>query len=800
LLTQYEVKSYDNYCSGFIFDKGAANSGGHSIPMKNIPRSLRQFHRAAFTALIVLSGITCAPNFGQAAGNSKLPRGLNLGRRAHGEDAIALLGAKLPDVAVAYGVQPAELRDLLKKHHAMWVDQEGSLLYLCEGLSVSHTDNAIAGSVVVGGAPQAATTTPASTFSLHSTPGATRVIYLDFTGHVTSGTSWNSAFTGGAAITSLAFDLDGNPSSFSETECAFIYRVWQRVAEDFAPFAVDVTTEEPAADALRYSGSGDNAYGQRVVISPTNWYSANAGGVSYIGSFNWSSDTPNFVFTQQLANGEKYIAEAISHETGHSLGLNHEGLSGSAPTEYYAGHGDWAPIMGNSYYRPVTQWCKGEYLSANNTQDQLALMQSYGAPLIANLYGSTLASATPLAGPDFTVAGTIVTRVDGDVFRFNTGAGAISLNVANLTPEPNMNIGFQLLNASGALLQTGIASARSVTIATDVPSGTYYLKISGLGSGDPQTNGYSNYASLGNYVLTGSLVPTNANQAPLAIASAASTTGVLSVPINFSSAGSVDSDGSIVSYRWTFGDGGISTEANPDHTYSDVGTYTALLTVTDDGGLATSASVSIQVTLPSNQTPVAVAGGAPTNGIAPLPVAFSSSGSFDPDGTISAYRWEFGDGTSSTLASPTKTYSVAGNYTARLTVTDEQGASSSAIVLISAGAPPAFVNPDTDVDIAQFTLTSSTAPNGTTASATIVVLDRLGRAAAGITINVKWSGLVSNSATGTTDAAGKVVLTSGRSKKKGTATATITTVSPPAGVKFDPAIYGEPMVRSIGFN
>jgi len=78
----------------------------------------------------------------------------------------------------------------------------------------------------------------------------------------------------------------------------------------------------------------------------------------------------------------------------------------------------------------------------------------------------------------------------------------------------------------------------------------------------------------------------------------------------------------------------------------------------------------------SNQAPVARANG-PYIGSAGMPVTFSSAQSTDPDGTIAAYRWDFGDGTSSALMSPPKIYAAAGSYTAKLTVTDDKGATAS---------------------------------------------------------------------------------------------------------------------------
>jgi PKD repeat protein len=90
----------------------------------------------------------------------------------------------------------------------------------------------------------------------------------------------------------------------------------------------------------------------------------------------------------------------------------------------------------------------------------------------------------------------------------------------------------------------------------------------------------------------------------------------------------------------------------------------------------------------SNKPPVAVASANPTSGNAPLAVNFSSAGSSDPDGSIASYAWTFGDGGTSSSANPSHTYNAAGNYTAKLTLTDNLGATGNASVAISVTAPP----------------------------------------------------------------------------------------------------------------
>lgn len=193
------------------------------------------------------------------------------------------------------------------------------------------------------------------TFQLHSSPTSSKVIYLDFDGHTTSGTSWNNS-TMGSSFYSPAYDFDGNPASFSNDELSRIQQIWQRVAADYAPFDVDVTTQAPPTDWLIKNGSIDANYGIRALITSYGPSSSTAGGIAVVNSFNAASDTPCFIYNKTLTG----VAEAISHEVGHTLGLSHDGTSSSA---YYYGHGggetSWAPIMGVGYNKNVTQWDNG---------------------------------------------------------------------------------------------------------------------------------------------------------------------------------------------------------------------------------------------------------------------------------------------------------------------------------------------------------------------------------------------------------------------------------------------------------
>jgi glucose/arabinose dehydrogenase/chitodextrinase len=89
-----------------------------------------------------------------------------------------------------------------------------------------------------------------------------------------------------------------------------------------------------------------------------------------------------------------------------------------------------------------------------------------------------------------------------------------------------------------------------------------------------------------------------------------------------------------------------------------------------------------------NQPPVAAASATPTSGHAPLPVAFSSAGSSDPEGAPLSYSWAFGDGGTSNSANPTHTYQASGQYVARLTVSDGTNTAVSSDITIRVGSPP----------------------------------------------------------------------------------------------------------------
>ena len=415
-----------------------------------------------------------------------------------GQEAITALQDRLPEVASRYGKSAEKLKKIFLDDNDLWLDPAENLLYLCSfGVSEAETLPESAESAIPTGPFPLA-----QTFQLHSMAGASRVIYLDFDGHITTGTSWNT-YKNIEQINSVPYDFDGNAGSFSNAELSRIQNIWARVAEDFAIYNIDVTTEDPGIEALRRSSSGDEYYGIRVVISPSSSWYGSAGGVAYIGSFDWSSDTPTFVFSNLLGNGnEKYVTDAASHETGHTLGLSHDGASGTA---YYQGHGDWAPIMGVGYYQPITQWSKGEYAGANNTEDDLAVMLNNGATYRTDDHGDWIDSATMLSGDILDGSGIIERTGDMDTFGFQTQAGNITINIDPANLDPNLDILVRILDDGGNIIgEEDEYSILPASLNLNLPAGTYYIHIDGVGTGDPDI-GYTDYASLGQYFISGTL-------------------------------------------------------------------------------------------------------------------------------------------------------------------------------------------------------------------------------------------------------------------------------------------------------
>jgi hypothetical protein len=401
----------------------------------------------------------------------------------------------------------------------------------------------------------AAASVPVSPFPaalvFHSRPGSANVLFLNFAGDTISGTSWNTS-VGRTSIPAVAFSSDADLTTYSDSEQAVIKRVWERVAEDYAAFNIDVTTARPA--------TFNNRTAMALITRHTDANGANnpsstSGGVAYVNVFaggNYATYRPAWIYADNLGNNEAFIGEAAAHEIGHNMGLSHDGRTDGQ--EYYGGHGSgetsWGPIMGTGYNRNVSQWSKGDYYLANNTQDDLSVIAAklsyrsddHGdtaatATALVLTGGTNIVSTTPETDPSNSSPankGVLERNTDVDMFSFITGAGTISLAVnAWISPADSrggdIDLQLDLYDGSGTLvLSTNPVSQTSARITATLPEGAYFLRVSNVGVGDPFSSaptGYTAYGGVGQYFISGYVVPSGYVAPPQAEAILSDLTG-----------------------------------------------------------------------------------------------------------------------------------------------------------------------------------------------------------------------------------------------------------------------------------
>lgn len=336
--------------------------------------------------------------------------------------------------------------------------------------------------------------------ALNSFPGVGPTIFLDFDGHTVNTVYWNG----------------GNP--FEATAPSFtaaqIITMFNMVAEDFRPFNVNITT-----DSTVYFAAPINRRQRIVITNNSSWY-GNAGGVAYVGSFRWGLEIPAFVFSNLLQNNTKFVAEAISHETGHTLGLQHQSRydeNCGFQNEYNSGTGSgeisWAPIMGNSYHRNLTLWHNGSSsLGCSQIQNDLQIITgtNNGITFRSDDVGNSTNQSSPVTfnGNSFGINGFINATSDVDVFRFNIPdrgrfiVNAVPFNVGSNATAANIDMRVEFLSRNGSVLNTYNPSTQvAAIIDTTIDAGTYYLRISNVSNVNT-----TNFGMLGSYSMSGTFL------------------------------------------------------------------------------------------------------------------------------------------------------------------------------------------------------------------------------------------------------------------------------------------------------
>jgi hypothetical protein len=344
-----------------------------------------------------------------------------------------------------------------------------------------------------------------------SNPGAAATLYLDFNGHFEA--KWGNY----SNIVTPVYSMDADTTTFASYELATIREVWQRVAEDFAPFNINVTTVNP--------GNFANGKALRVAIGGTSfdWYrEAIVFGVAQYNSFTNSVPNTAYAFAQYNGNA-RLIADTVSQEAGHSFGLHHQSVvnaNGILVEEYSPGTSAKSPLMGYNLESERSTWWNGISSFHNGAnyvlQDDMAMIAAAknGFSYRPDDHGNTLQNATQM-GPTAHGAiagqfGIIGANSDTDWFQFNvTNNGRMSLQVevpmeiANLDAKLSLfRVEHQLVNGKVVYNYIQVATSDPTTslnasLAANVTPGNYVAVVAGHGE----------YGDVGQYTLKGSLSP-----------------------------------------------------------------------------------------------------------------------------------------------------------------------------------------------------------------------------------------------------------------------------------------------------
>jgi hypothetical protein len=278
-----------------------------------------------------------------------------------------------------------------------------------------------------------------------------------------------------------------------------LWKAWQTVASAYSAFDVNVTTDKAVYDAAGVTNSGKGCYN-------------NAAGRSSCGINAFGTTRCCTIYNK--GNGY-YEGTTSAHELGHLMGLSHDG--GQPGGEYFAGFPayKWCPIMGSNIPKTdwgdqaLFQWSKGEYTSATQKQDDLAILaknlpyrpDDIPANKVLTIQASDVSS-------DWN-RGQIANSADTDTFTFRVGSmgGHATLNIDRLefVGGAFLDVDAQLLDSAGAkIAQSNEKVARNAKFDLDLRPGDYRLVVAGGAEGTP-ANGFSKYSSLGFYGISGKI-------------------------------------------------------------------------------------------------------------------------------------------------------------------------------------------------------------------------------------------------------------------------------------------------------
>jgi PKD repeat protein len=334
-------------------------------------------------------------------------------------------------------------------------------------------------------------------------------------------------------------------------------------------------------------------------------------------------------------------------------------------------------------------------------------------PVISTLTATPTSGVSPLTVQFTATSSSSGGAVTSWGWSFGDNTSAAAQNTSHIYTKPGT------YTATVTAIGPGGTVTKSVNIVVNTPvvaaitasatGGTAPLTVNFSGTGSTGASSYSwnfgdgttgssstashTFSTVGTFTvtLTATGVAGNTNSATTRITTTApqvvakittsTTSGLAPLAVSFSGASSTGAS----SYAWTFGDGTTASGSTASHTFSTAGTFTVTLKATGATGATSSATTTVTVTSPPL---IAKIGASAASGYAPLAISFSSNGS---TGLIGSYAWTFGDGATGAGATASHTYSTAGTFTTKLTVTGTSGATSSATTTITVSALPPLV-------------------------------------------------------------------------------------------------------------
>ncbi len=344
--------------------------------------------------------------------------------------------------------------------------------------------------------------------TLQSKPAANKVMLLNYWGGTLSATVWNDDYVNGADIIYSPYSGDVDSSVFSSGDLYEMWLGWREVAEDYAPFDINITT-----DINVYNATLSENRSMIIATTTTAWFGL-AGGVANLDSFGNDYSSAGWVWN----NAPDTLGQTMSHEAGHQMNLSHDG---NLSSQYDPGHGDWGPIMGAPFGKWYVQWSKGEYPDANNQEDDLQIIKlKLGEDL--DSVGDSMPAAMQISSASY-LEGTIEPvglsgGMDTDVYRFDLQFSEnVSINVAPLLGVEgeaygsNLSLDVQLSDGTQTLAQSVLSGAPASNLLFFdgmLSAGSYYLIITALTPDPSWSTGFGEYGDAGIYAvqLTSSVV------------------------------------------------------------------------------------------------------------------------------------------------------------------------------------------------------------------------------------------------------------------------------------------------------